>query len=87
MVFPVLLHSCTGKGEGHEQENESSNLEPQLVSGASYGAARGANPAHDRVERAVASGLPPGDLRNGTYLSEGRNFTHSLDFNSLTALQ
>jgi hypothetical protein len=83
MVFSVFLHRGTGKGEGHEEEDESGNLEPQLVSGAPYGAAGGADPAHDRVERAVASSLASGDLGHDPQLPEGRNFAHNLDFNSL----
>ncbi len=83
MVFAVLLHCGTSKGEGHEKENESNDLEPQLVSGASERAGRGADPRYDRVEGAVAPGPAPGDLSYDPQLSEGRNFAHGLDFNSL----
>jgi len=69
MVFAVLSRRGRGKAEGHDKEEESRDLEPQLVSGAADRAARGANPAHDGLERAVASGLPPGDLRYGPNLS------------------
>ncbi len=69
MVFPVLSRRGRGKAEGHDKEEKSHDLEPQLVSGAPDRAAGGANPAHDGLERAVASGLPPDDLRYGTYLS------------------
>ena len=69
MIFAVLLHGSSGANEGHDEEDESRDLEPQLVSGAPDRAARGANPAHDGLEDAVASGLAPGDLRYGPYLS------------------
>ena len=69
MIFAVLLHGSSGANEGHDEEDESRDLDQQLVSGAPDLAARGANSAHDGLERAVASGLPPGDLCYGPYLS------------------
>ena len=62
MIFAVLLHGSSGANEGHDEEDESRDLEPQLVSGAPERAACGADAAHDRAERAVAPGLPSGDL-------------------------
>ena len=79
----ALANGASGKAESHDEEEESHDLEPQLVSGAPYGAARGADAAHDRVKRAVAPSLASRDLGHDPQLSEGRNFTHGLDFNSL----
>ena len=52
------------------------------MSGAPDRASRGAQAAHDGAERAVAPSLASGDLGHDSQLSEGRNFAHSLDFNS-----
>lgn len=52
------------------------------MSGVPDRAARGAHAAHDGAECAVASGLASGDLGHDSQFSEGRNFAHSLDFNS-----
>ena len=83
MIFPVLLHSGSGETEGHDEKNDSSHFQPQLVGGAAERSQSRANPAHDRVERAAASGLLPGDARHHAQLLQGRNFAHALDFNSL----
>ena len=64
MVLAVLSRRGRGEPEGHDEEDESRNLEPQLVSRAPDRAARGADPGHDRVERAVAPGVASGDLGN-----------------------
>jgi len=63
MIFAILLHRAGGEPEGHDKENEPCDLEPQLVSGAPDGTTGGAYAAYHGAEGAVASGLPPGDLR------------------------
>jgi hypothetical protein len=83
MIFSILLHSGAGKAERHEEEKQSHNLQPQLVSGAPERSRRGADRAHQRPERAIASGLLAGNSGRRSQLLQGRNFIHGLDFNSL----
>jgi SAM-dependent methyltransferase len=87
MIFPVLFHGGSGKAEGHDEEKESRNLQPQLMGRAAKRSRRGADPAHHCAERATASGLlssiVPGNSGHHAQPSQGRNFIHGLDFNSL----
>jgi hypothetical protein len=83
MIFPVLLHRCAGKAERHDEEKEPHNLEPQLVGRARERPRSGADCAHQRPQRTVASGLLAGNSGRRSELSQGRNFIHGLDFNSL----
>ncbi len=87
MIFPVLLQCAARETECHEEKNNSSYFQPELVAARDEGPQGGANRAFCRTERAAAAGLladiVPGYTRRCAQLLERRNFGHGLDFNSL----
>jgi len=76
MVFCVLMRNPARAAEGHNQENQTGDLQPQLVQYLPESAGRCGDSTLHRPHRTAAINLLPGDARHYSDLLCGRNLAH-----------
>ena len=87
MILAVLLHGGSSEAKRHHEKEQTCDLKPEHVSGASERAGRRGDRAQRRGCSAAAGRLIARYIRGKAEFSQGRNFAHTLDFNSLAELQ
>lgn len=71
MVFAILFYGGAGEAQRHNKENDSCDLEPELVYDVTKRAHRRARRTHESVVRPAAAHLLSGDTRHNARFSPG----------------